>query len=171
MKNEKTTSAQQARETLIEAGGRIAQDFGFNRTAGQVLMHLFLTEGHASLDEVEQALGLSKAAVSMACTRLEALGLVARVRNRGDRRRFYRSADNLYRAVTVGIAGFVNAELTKLDHEVAAARTTLEAAGAEDRFLRARLDRLDKLSGRMTSVLSSPAVHLLAGLAKQERWT
>ena len=129
-------------------------------------MSLYLNEGPAPLEEIEEALGLSKAAVSMACTRLEALGLIARVRNRGDRRRFYRSADNLYQAVSVGIAGFVNAELTKLDHEVAAARTTLAAAGADDRFLRARIERLGKLSGRMTSVLSSPAVRLLAGLAK-----
>ncbi|NLF87109.1 MAG: MarR family transcriptional regulator [Lentisphaerae bacterium] len=166
MQDEPTTPAQQARETLIEAGGRLAQDFGFSRTAGQVLMSLYLNEGPAPLEEIEEALGLSKAAVSMACTRLEALGLIARVRNRGDRRRFYRSADNLYQAVSVGIAGFVNAELTKLDHEVAAARTTLAAAGADDRFLRARIERLGKLSGRMTSVLSSPAVRLLAGLAK-----
>ena len=166
MKDEKATSAQQARETLIEAGGRLAQDFGFSRTAGQVLMRLYLNDGPAPLEELEQALGLSKAAVSMACTRLEALGLIARVRNRGDRRRFYRSADNLHQALTVGIAGFVRTELAKFGGEVAAARESLSATGAENRLLRARLDRLGKLSGRMATVLASPAIRLLAGLAK-----
>ena len=166
MKDEKATSAQQARETLIEAGGRLAQDFGFSRTAGQVLMRLYLNDGPAPLEELEQALGLSKAAVSMACTRLEALGLIARVRVRGDRRRFYRSAENFHQALTVGIAGFVRMELAKFGGEVAAARESLSATGAENRLLRARLDRLGKLSGRMATVLASPAIRLLAGLAK-----
>lgn len=161
-----SSTTETVRAQLVALGGKVAQNFGINRTAGQVLMHLFLTDGHVSLDAVEKALGLSKAAVSMACTRLEQLGLIARVRIRGDRRRYYRSADNLHKAVSVGIAGFVNAELMKLNSEVAAARATLSGAGAEERFLRARLDRLDKLSGRMSVLLSSPAVRLLAGLSK-----
>ena len=166
MKDEKTTSAQQARETLIEAGGRLSQDFGFSRTAGQVLMRLYLNDGPAPLEELEQALGLSKAAVSMACTRLEALGLIARVRVRGDRRRFYRSAENFHQALTVGIAGFLRAELAKFGGEVAAARDALPSTGDESRFMRSRLDRLGKLTGRMKTALSSPAVRLLAGLAR-----
>ena len=149
---------------LVDAGGRFAQDFGFSRIVGQVLMHLYLTDGDASLDDIEKTLGLSKAAVSMACTQLESLGLIVRVRMPGDRKRYYRSAENLYKALTVGIAGFVRAEVLKLDAELQRASADLE--GTETTFLRKRIERLSKLSGRMGNALGSPIMKLIAGMAK-----
>lgn len=149
---------------LVDAGGRFAQDFGFSRIAGQVLMHLYLTDGDASLDDIEKTLGLSKAAVSMACTQLESLGLIVRVRMPGDRKRYYRSAENLYKALTVGIAGFVRIEVLKLDAELQRASADLE--GTETTFLRKRIERLSKLSGRMGNALGSPIMKLIAGMAK-----
>ena len=127
-------------------------------------MHLYLTDGDASLDDIEKTLGLSKAAVSMACTQLESLGLIVRVRMPGDRKRYYRSAENLYKALTVGIAGFVRIEVLKLDAELQRASADLE--GTETTFLRKRIERLSKLSGRMGNALGSPIMKLIAGMAK-----
>ena len=91
--NEREAAAIQAR--LVAAGGRLAQEFGFNRVAGEVLACLYLTAGEASLDALEKALGLSKAAVSLAAAQLERLGLINRVRKAGDRKRYYQSADDI----------------------------------------------------------------------------
>lgn len=171
MKDRNTTRDAQARAAadvqaeLVDAGGRFAQEFGFSRIAGQVLMRLYLTDGPASLDELEAALALSKAAVSMACSQLESLGLVARVRFRGDRRRYYRSAENLSKALTVGIAGFVRAEVAKLDAELQAAAAALDG-GNGTTFLKRRVERLTRLSGRVETVLGSTILKRLAGLAR-----
>ena len=164
MNKAKNTSKDEVTAGLVDAGGRFAQDFGFSRIAGQVLMHLYLTDGDASLDDIEKTLGLSKAAVSMSCTQLESLGLIVRVRVAGDRKRYYRSAENLYKALTVGIAGFVRAEVLKLEAELQRASTDL--GGAEAKFLHNRIERLSKLSGRMGSALGSPLMKLIAGMAK-----
>jgi len=163
-KLENEISAEALKARLVENGGRFAQDFGFSRISGQVLMHLYLTDGDASLDAIETALNLSKAAVSMACTQLESLGLIVRVRVQGDRRRYYRSAENLYQALTVGIAGFVRAEVQKLNVELEQATEGLEDMDAD--FLRRRVERLLKLSNRMDRALGSPILKVVAGLAK-----
>jgi len=164
MITENKKSVEELKAGLVLSGGRFAQDFGFSRIAGQVLMHLYLTDGDASLDDIEGVLGLSKAAVSMACTQLESLGLIVRVRVPGDRRRYYRSAENLYKALTVGIASFVRAEVQKLEAELQRALEGLE--GPETEFLRRRVDRLLKLSSRMERALGSPVMKIIAGLAK-----
>lgn len=164
MEKQTEQSIAHARSELVEAGGKFAQEFGFSRISGQILMHLYLTDGFASLDEIESALVLSKAAVSMSCTQLESLGLITRVRVQGDRRCYYRSAENLYQALTVGIAGFVRAEVVKLDAKLQRASADLE--GTEAAFLKRRIDRLSKLSGRMGSALGSPIIKVVASLAK-----
>ena len=43
---------------LVASGGRLAQEFGFNRVAGEVLASLYLTDGAASLDELDTPQGL-----------------------------------------------------------------------------------------------------------------
>ena len=58
------TDGAAVKSRLVASGGRLAQEFGFNRVAGEVLASLYLTEGEASLDALEGELGLSKAAVS-----------------------------------------------------------------------------------------------------------
>lgn len=79
--NETESATVKAR--LVASGGRLAQEFGFNRVAGEALACLYLTAGEASLDELETELGLSKAAVSLAAAQLERLGLIHRVRKPG----------------------------------------------------------------------------------------
>ena len=76
------------RAGLVEAGGRMSQEFGLGRIVGQVLISLYLTDGEASLDDLEQELGLSKAAVSTAARQLESLVYEVRVWKQGDRKRY-----------------------------------------------------------------------------------
>ena len=45
------TQSTAIKKRLVASGGRLAQEFGFNRVAGQVLSCLYLTEGEASRDE------------------------------------------------------------------------------------------------------------------------
>ncbi len=160
--NDGTSAVVKAR--LVAEGGRLAQEFGFNRVAGQVLAALYLTPGEASLDVLEAELRLSKAAVSLAAAQLERLGLIHRVRKAGDRRRYYRSADDVGSALRHGILKFARAKTVALDADLQAAEESLAGlkreAGA--RFLAARVKRVRDLNRQAERLLDNPLVKLLA---------
>ncbi len=157
---------QAVRARLIEAGGRLAQDFGFNRVAGKVLACLYLTDGAASLDAVESDLHLSKAAVSLACTQLERMGLIHRVRHVGDRKRYYRSADDIGSALRNGILTFARSKMAVMETQLQQADVALEGLGKESSvlFLAARVARMRELNRRTGRLLESPLLRLFAKL-------
>lgn len=164
LQNESDGAAVKAR--LVASGGRLAQEFGFNRVAGEVLACLYLTEGDASLDALERELGLSKAAVSLGAAQLARLGLIARVRRAGDRKRYYRSADDVGSALRHGILKFARAKMAALEMELSRADESLadlkKEAGAK--FLASRVARLHQLNRRAGRLLDHPLVNLFSKL-------
>ncbi len=151
---------------LVASGGRLAQEFGFNRVAGEVLASLYLTEGEASLDALEGELHLSKAAVSLASAQLERMGLIARVRKAGDRKRYYRSADDIATALRHGILKFARARMSVLETDLKQADETLAGLKQEPgaKFLAARVARLHQLNQRAEKLLDNPLVKLFSKL-------
>ena len=156
----------QIKSRLVASGGRLAQEFGFNRVAGEVLACLYLTPGEASLDALEGELHLSKAAVSLAAAQLERLGLIHRVRKPGDRKRYYRSADDVGSALRHGILKFARARMavlaTELDHADEALAGLNKEAGAQ--FLALRVARMRQLNRRAGRLLDNPLVKLFSKL-------
>lgn len=151
---------------LVAAGGRLAQEFGFNRVAGGVLACLYLTEGEASLDALEEELGLSKAGVSLAAAQLERLGLIHRVRKAGDRKRYYRSADDIASALRHGILKFARTRMAALETELGQADEALARLKKEAgvKFLTSRVARLHQLNRRAGRLLDNPLVKLFSEL-------
>jgi len=162
------TDGAAVKSRLVASGGRLAQEFGFNRVAGEVLACLYLTDGEASLDTLEGELGLSKAAVSLAAAQLERMGLIHRVRKAGDRKRYYRSADDIGSALRHGILKFARAKLSALETDLKLADESLAGlkkdAGAK--FLAGRVARLHQLNKQAGRVLDNPLVNLFAKLGK-----
>ncbi|HPA05911.1 MAG TPA: MarR family transcriptional regulator [Candidatus Hydrogenedentes bacterium] len=162
--NESGSAAVKSR--LVASGGRLAQEFGFNRVAGEVLASLYLTEGEASLDALEKELHLSKAAVSLAAAQLERMGLIQRVRKAGDRKRYYRSADDIASALRHGILKFARAKMSALETDLKLADESLAGlkkdAGAK--FLSGRVARLHQLNRRAGRLLDNPLVKLFSKL-------
>ena len=151
---------------LVASGGRLAQEFGFNRVAGEVLASLYLTEGEASLDGLEAELGLSKAAVSLAAAQLERLGLIHRVRKPGDRKRYYRSADDIGSALRHGILKLARSKMAVLETDLGQADAALAGLKKEagTRFLAARVARLHHLNQRAGRLLDNPLLKLFSKL-------
>ena len=152
---------------LVASGGQLAQEFGFNRVAGEALACLYLTAGEASLDELEGELGLSKAAVSLAAAQLERLGLIHRVRKPGDRKRYYQSADDIGSALRHGILKFARSKMALLETDLKQAEETLSRGGEKDsgaKFLAARVARLHQLNVRAGRLLDNPLVKLFSNL-------
>ena len=165
LQNESEAATVKAR--LVASGGRLAQEFGFNRVAGEALACLYLTAGEASLDELETELGLSKAAVSLAAAQLERLGLIHRVRKPGDRKRYYQSADDIGSALRHGILKFARSKMALLETDLKQADETLSRRekDPEAKFLAARVARLHQLNVRTGRLLDSPLAKLFAKLA------
>lgn len=162
MKNTSTLSSERAdalRMQLVEAGGQAAQELGLNRIQGQVLVYLYLCDGPGSLDQMERSLGLSKAAVSIAARQLETLGLLRRVWKTGDRRRYYRTADNLGQALRDGLLGLLRRKIEQMHNVLDTTDDALSQAGdTEDdelAFLKRRVERAQVLCRRGERLLNN----------------
>lgn len=151
----------EARMRLVEIGGQTSQDLGLGRIVGQILVYLYLNEDERSQDTIGQDLGLSKAAISVAIRQLESLGLVRRMWKRGDRKNYYRTADNIATALQQGVLAFLRQRIQAVSSELDYANDLLEEeAGASDgeadlEFLRGRIMRARELRDRAAKVLGS----------------
>jgi DNA-binding transcriptional regulator GbsR (MarR family) len=114
MQTEQASAAQQVRTRMVELGGRIAQDIGLSRVAGQILVYLYLQPDPCALEAIATGLGLSKPAISVAVRQLESLGLVKQIWMKGDRRNYYRTADNIAAALQKGIFTVLNQKMQRL---------------------------------------------------------
>lgn len=156
------------RARLVELGGRTAQDLGLGRIVGQMVVYLYLWKGECSLDQIEEALGLSKAAVSVAARQLESLGLIRRVWKKGDRKSYYRTADDIGVALQQGILGLVRRKIESAGSELDQVCALLEAGGGASEggedlaFLASRVQRAKVLRDRAAKILGSKLLQFLA---------
>ncbi len=159
----KSESIEEIRRRLVEVGGRTSQDLGANRILGQILIFLYLQEKECSLPYISAQLGLSKASVSIAARQLEKLGLIKRVWVTGDRKNYYKSAENIAGALQEGLLALVRQKVQMFGEELDAVEKTIEAAGEENSgqtfaFLRHRVQRASKLQKRLKFFLENPLV-------------
>lgn len=164
MKKRADSSA--VRQRLVQAGGATSQDLGLGRALGQVLVYLYLTDGECPMDRLEGDLGLSKASVSIAARQLEHLGLVRRVWRQGDRKSYYRTAENLGAALQEGALALLRRKFEAVGAALDDARDLLDrSAGtmdaAERDFLSGRLNRSRQLHRRFRALLSNPVTRFL----------
>ena len=158
-----TDQTNSVRRRLTEVGGRTAQDLGLGRIVGQVLVHLYLTSAEQSLEDIAKDLELSKAAVSIAARQLESLGLLRRSWKSGDRKTYYRTADDIASALHQGLLMMVRNKMSLLATELQQAETELKGGetGSEAEFILGRVKRARKLRDTAMSVLENPLVKLL----------
>lgn len=152
---------------MVDIGGRAAQDLGLSRVVGQALVHLYLQPRECSLDQVAEDLGLSKASVCIGLRQLETLGLAKRVWRKGDRRNYYRSADNIASALRQGIFSFLTQKVQSVAHEMDAVHELLESAPGDAlkddsvAFIKKRMDRARTVQKQVSGLLGNPLVKLL----------
>jgi DNA-binding transcriptional regulator GbsR (MarR family) len=158
----------EVRMRLVETGGRTSQDLGAGRIVGQIMVHLYLQKNDQSLDSIGEALALSKASVSIAVRQLEQLGLVRRVWVKGDRKKYYRSADNIGSGLQQGLLSFLRQKVLLFGAELEGALRMLESAPIEIKnreeylFLRQRMNRASKLQKILLKILGNPLVNFFA---------
>ena len=149
---------------MVEAGGRTSQSFGLTRLFGQIYMYLYLSRQLQSLDDVAQALGVSKASVSIAARQLESWGAVRRVWKRGDRRDYYEAEMDIRRLISQGVLTSVNKKLESARNQIARSIRLLEEQGGdveELAFLRERLAEAERRRSRLEGLLNNPLIAAL----------
>ena len=158
----------ETRMRLVETGGRTSQDLGAGRIVGQVMVYLYLQRDAQSLDSIGEALVLSKASISISVRQLERLGLVHRVWMKGDRKKYYRSADNIGSGLQQGLLSFLRQKVLLFGAELDAALRMLDSnlseKSADDEivFLRQRMNRAMKLQQVLLKILGNPLISFLA---------
>ncbi|MDE0839158.1 MAG: hypothetical protein OSB41_08905 [Kiritimatiellae bacterium] len=157
-----TGAVAEVRYRLVDVGGQISHELGLGRIFGQMLVYLYLQEGKCSLDEIGQDLGLSKAATSIAARQLESLGLLRRVWVKGDRKSYYRTADDIGSALQKGLLSSVRQKISTVANELDVASDLLVDCKGEDDvdFLKSRVKRAKQLGARTTKLLESPLLKL-----------
>jgi len=89
-------------QTFIERMGLLMEQDGMPRIGGRIYGLMLVSPGECSLDDIADALGVSKASVSNDARLLDRLGLVERVSRPGDRRDYYQvTHDSLERTLSV----------------------------------------------------------------------
>lgn len=163
-------SLQQARMRLVEIGGRTSQDLGAGRIVGQILVFLYLQEKECSLDAIGGELGLSKASVSIAVRQLEQLGLARKVWKTGDKKNYFKSADNIANALQQGVLAVVRQKIQLFGGELDSTLEIVRSVPQESQtrhevaFLKQRIERAKKLQKSLDRVLGNPLVRLLMGV-------
>ena len=158
----------EVRMRLVETGGGTSQDLGAGRIVGQIMIYLYLQKEAQSLDRIGEDLALSKASVSIAVRQLEQLGLVRRVWIKGERKKYYRSADNIGSGLQQGLLSFLRQKVQLFGVELEGASAILESAPPEAKnreeflFLRQRINRAGKLQKNILKILGNPLVNFLA---------
>lgn len=165
---EERETLQIAKSRLIEAGGRASQDLGAGRIVGQILVYLYLQENECSLDDIANDLGLSKASISIAVRKLEQLGLVRNIWISGDKRKYYRSAENIAKALQQGILLLLHQKAQIFGDELDDSLKMISSSSndsVQDRefiFLQQRIERAKRLQSGLVKILGNPLLKLLA---------
>lgn len=163
----------EVRVRLVEMGGKVSQDLGAGRIVGQILVYLYLRENESSHDDMSEELGLSKASVSIAVRQLEQLGLARKVWKTGNKRNYYRSAENIGKALQHGLLSLVRQKIELFGYELDASLNQIgtmpENSIVKDDlvFLRQRIRRAKNLQNGLEKVLGNPLVKLLAGIRRE----
>ena len=156
--------ARDIRQRLAAAGGRTSHDLGLGRIVGQMLSYLYLWDGDCSLDQIAEEMGLSKAAVSVAARQLEHLGLIRRTWREGDRRKYYRTVDNIGVALQQGLLSILRNKIEAMAGELDTAHAALATGARADtelQFLAGRVKRAKVLRDQAHKVLGHPLLQLL----------
>ena len=157
---------QAAKHEMIEAGGRTAESFGLNRLLGQIYMLLYMSHESKCLDQLVEALGVSKASVSIASRQLESLGGVRKIWVKGDRRDFYEAETDFRRLVQNGLMRELQKKLQSAEVQIDLCRDLLEDAAPshpeESTFLMERLEEAARYRNRIDGLLQNPLVQRLS---------
>jgi len=149
---------------MVEAAGHATQSMGVGRVLGQIFAWLYFSPEPQSLDDLTNALGISKGSASMGVRQLEQWNALEKVWVKGSRKDYYRAKDYFGRIVKSAVLDLVGKRMETSSSILKEASDELkekEKNGSElsedDRFLRERIKKIvqfqEKAQGMWDSVI------------------
>jgi DNA-binding transcriptional regulator GbsR (MarR family) len=137
----------QIKQNFVQGMSGISQFWGFPKAMGAIFGVLYFSASPLSLDELVESTGLTKGAISTNVRTLTRMGLIHPVTKVADRKDYYESETDFYKAVQVILKGRQNSEFDRAINSVKETLDQLQAGeGSFDKKERAFLiERLQAL--------------------------
>jgi DNA-binding transcriptional regulator GbsR (MarR family) len=120
------------KQDFTEGLSQISRFWGFPKGMGAIFGVLYLSPSALSLDEIVQATGLTKGAISTEIRSLARMGLVHRSSKLGDRKDYYEAEADFYTAIRSILKERQNSEFDRAVRSVKATLSILEENWVED---------------------------------------
>jgi DNA-binding transcriptional regulator GbsR (MarR family) len=152
---------------FVEETGSVSQALGLGRVVGQVYACLYLSSEPRTLDDLKDALGISKGSASMAVRQLSQWGAVQQIWVKGDRKDFYRANDSLARMLRSMARDAVGKRFEALGGLLDAAEAELDGRGRngagtdEERFILGRVRQLRAFQTKAEDFWNGPLVGMV----------
>ena len=158
---------------FIEDAGNTTQTLGVGRVIGQIYAYLYFSEPPRTVDDMKEALGISKGSASMGVRQLEQWGAVQRIWVKGDRKDYYTANDYFGSIVRNIMSDLMGKRLASLAQSLDAAEKELNAgvnpesrtqnpeSGQGAQFLKTRVKRLRDFQDKVNKTWNNPIVKLL----------
>ena len=122
-----TTKLAQLKQDFTEGLSQISRFWGFPKGMGAIFAVLYLSPTPLSLDEIVQATGLTKGAISTEVRTLARMGLVHRSSKLADRKDYYEAEDDFYKSIRSILKERQNSEFDSAVRSVSETLEKLEA--------------------------------------------
>ncbi|MGH2537287.1 MAG: GbsR/MarR family transcriptional regulator [Candidatus Promineifilaceae bacterium] len=99
------TNLEAVHDSTVAGLGRLAGFFGFSELMGRLYGSLLLDPAPLSLDDLAEALQISKGSVSMNMRSLERWGMAKEVWVRGERKKYYQAESDLWKVIRAVLGG------------------------------------------------------------------
>ena len=144
-----TTKLTQLKQDFTEGLSQISRFWGFPKGMGAIFAVLYLSPTPLSLDEIVQATGLTKGAISTEVRTLARMGLVHRSSRLADRKDYYEAEDDFYKSIRSILKERQNSEFDSAIRSVSETLEKLEAGTvtgdeAEVEFVHKRVQALQE---------------------------
>ncbi|MDD4910397.1 MAG: winged helix-turn-helix transcriptional regulator [Candidatus Omnitrophica bacterium] len=121
----------QAQNVFMNKINQICSKFGLNNIMAQLYALLYLNGRVMSLDEMAEALKISKGSVSVNIRALERYGAVKRVWMRGSRKDYYEAESDIYKVIMERVRSLVQGRLSEVEDMIGSADSVFESAGPD----------------------------------------
>ena len=144
-----TTKLTQLKQDFTEGLSQISRFWGFPKGMGAIFAVLYLSPTPLSLDEIVQATGLTKGAISTEVRTLARMGLVHRSSKLADRKDYYEAEDDFYKSIRSILKERQNSEFDSAIRSVSETLEKLKAGTvtgdeAEVEFVHKRVQALQE---------------------------
>lgn len=138
-----------ARDNFVEGIGYLASTVGSSRVIGQLYAILFLSSEPLCLDDMAEALRISKGNASVNIRELEKLGVVRKVWVKGSRKDFYEAEFDLEKLIKSGVVTALKRRMDMVQETLDATENLVKKAeemdGEEKKTAKLYLKRLESV--------------------------